>query len=290
MWQPDIEALADQLSGDFGLSIDAISKHPAGGWPAFELRPADIPREISFGVHVSLGWRSIAFALMPGSFAGPLVAAMGEAGDGAKQTFAALAETCARSRGSVSLNANGAEMDVLRPESWPSDWHRVSLGLVKSPAVVNTEDYGENDRELAVWTRRYFSLAMALMPVEELEHEAAFNPEGLPEGARIRIETNRYERSRINRAACIELHGDSCLACDFNFGETYGEAGRGFIHVHHVTPVSRLGEGYLVNPATDLVPLCPNCHAMAHRFDPPASVGQLRQLRAGNIEEEEGVA
>lgn len=286
MWQPDIEALAGRLSDDFGLKIEAVSKRPAGGWPAFELRPADIPREISFSVHVSLGWRSITLALVPGSFAGPLVDAMGVAGGSAKQTFAALAETCARSRGSVSLNADGTELDPLRPESWPAGWRCVSLGLVKSPAVVNTEDYQENDRELTVWARRYFSLAMALMPVEELEFEAALNPEGLPEGAKIRVEANRYERSRINRAACIELHGDSCLVCDFNFGETYGEAGRGFIHVHHVTPVSRLGEGYQVNPATDLVPLCPNCHAMAHRFDPPASVGQLRQLRAGKGEEE----
>lgn len=286
MWQPDIEVLAGQLSDDFGLRIEAISSQPAGGWPAFELRPADTPREISFRVRVTLGWRSIALALVPGSFAGPLIAEMGSASDSAKQTFAALAETCVRSKGVVSLSADGTDLDPFRPESWPSDWHRISLGLVKSPAVVNTEDHGENDRELAVWTRRYFSLAMALMPVEELEPEALFNPGGLPEGARIRIEANRYERSRINRAACIELHGDSCLACDFNFGETYGEAGRGFIHVHHVTPVSRLGEGYQVNPATDLVPLCPNCHAMAHRFDPPASVEKLRQLRGGKSAEE----
>ena len=100
----------------------------------------------------------------------------------------------------------------------------------------------------------------------------------MPEGACVRVEINRYERSRINRAACIEIHGESCLVCGFNFGREYGEAGRGFINVHHVVPVSRLGPGYRINPVTDLVPLCPNCHAMAHRFDPPASVNTLRAL------------
>ncbi|WP_404365801.1 HNH endonuclease [Sphingomonas sp. MMS24-J45] len=279
MWQPDIEGLAGQLSHDFGLPIDAVAKPLSGGWPAFELRPADIPREISFGVGVVLGWRSITLSLTPGAFAGPLVAAMGEADDGARQTFVALAKVCIGARAGVSLEVDGKSLDPLQAGDWPTDWRRVSLVLARSPAAVNTEDHGENDRELSVWTHRYLSLAMALMPVEELEPNSVLNPEGLPEGAKVRVEANRYERSRINRAACIELQGDSCLACDFNFGETYGEAGRGFIHVHHVTPVSQIGAGYRVNPATDLVPLCPNCHAMAHHFDPPASIEQLRKLR-----------
>jgi 5-methylcytosine-specific restriction protein A len=45
----------------------------------------------------------------------------------------------------------------------------------------------------------------------------------------------------------------------------YGEIGRGFIHVHHVVPISSIGESYKVDPAKDLVPVCPNCHAMLHR-------------------------
>jgi 5-methylcytosine-specific restriction protein A len=56
--------------------------------------------------------------------------------------------------------------------------------------------------------------------------------------------------------------------------------GEGFVHVHHVTPVSEIGPGYVVNPATDLVPLCPNCHAMAHRSSPPLAVEALKKLLA----------
>ena len=38
--------------------------------------------------------------------------------------------------------------------------------------------------------------------------------------------------------SAIEIHGDSCKACGFNFGEVYGDHGSGFIHVHHVMPIS----------------------------------------------------
>jgi len=278
MWQPDIHRLAGQLTQEFGLGFTAVSKQVAGGWPAFELRPVGVPREIAFAVDVALGWRSITLSLTPGAFAGPLVMAMGEADEGARPTFLGLARICVESKAAVSLKVDGIELNPHDLSGWPSEWHRVGLSLVKSPAVVNTEDDAANDMELRVWVQRYLSLALSLMPVEELEPEAALNPEGLPEGASVRIEVNRYERSRINRAACIELHGDSCLVCEFNFGRAFGEAGRGFIHVHHVIPVSELGPGYRVNPASDLVPLCPNCHGMAHRFVPPASVEQLREL------------
>lgn len=66
----------------------------------------------------------------------------------------------------------------------------------------------------------------------------------------------------------------------FDFEKTYGEHGMGFIHVHHLRPLSSLGEGYLVDPETDMVPLCPNCHAMVHRGNEamPLSLEALRRL------------
>ena len=62
----------------------------------------------------------------------------------------------------------------------------------------------------------------------------------------------------------MNIHGYSCFVCGFNFFETYGEIGRQFIHVHHINPLSQIGE-QSVNPITDLVPVCPNCHCMIHR-------------------------
>jgi len=40
-------------------------------------------------------------------------------------------------------------------------------------------------------------------------------------------------------------------------------------------------EEYRLNPETDLVPVCPNCHAMLHTSEPPLSVDELKaQLRS----------
>lgn len=65
-------------------------------------------------------------------------------------------------------------------------------------------------------------------------------------------------------------------------GSVYGDVVEGFIEIHHVTPVSQLGAGYLIDPANDLVPLYPNCHAVAHRRSPPYSVEEIRLMAGVN--------
>ena len=97
---------------------------------------------------------------------------------------------------------------------------------------------------------------------------------GYPEGAKVTISVNRYERDSRNRKACIDHYGCRCRACGMDFGERYGPLAVGFIHVHHVVPVSELDDGYIVDPVKDLVPLCPNCHAMVHHIR--ISVDELR--------------
>ncbi|MFK4136555.1 HNH endonuclease [Pseudomonas luteola] len=89
---------------------------------------------------------------------------------------------------------------------------------------------------------------------------------------------NRYERSIGARNACLAHHGYKCAACTFDFESVYGVIGRDFIHVHHVVPLASIGRNYQIDPLNDLVPVCPNCHAMLHRMDPPMSVEQLRAL------------
>ena len=99
------------------------------------------------------------------------------------------------------------------------------------------------------------------------------------EGSVTRVSVNRYERSRAARAACIDQHGAQCAACGLNFEKMYGEIGRGFIHVHHIVPVSQSGGAYKLDPVKDLVPVCPNCHAMLHiGVEEPRTVEHLRNL------------
>ena len=85
------------------------------------------------------------------------------------------------------------------------------------------------------------------------------------EGVKRQVTVNNYERDHKARLQCIKIHGTACAVCGIDFEKMYGELGKGFIHVHHIVPIHTIGQGYKVNPATDLVPVCPNCHAMLHR-------------------------
>ncbi|UZX02279.1 HNH endonuclease [Arthrobacter sp. CDRTa11] len=106
-------------------------------------------------------------------------------------------------------------------------------------------------------------------------------PGTYPGGAVSWEQVNRYERDPEARRACIAHRGTNCAACGFSFEVTYGEIGRDFIQVHHVVPVSELGNGYQLDPITDLVPLCANCHAMAHHgVSTPRTEGELRRVLA----------
>lgn len=103
-------------------------------------------------------------------------------------------------------------------------------------------------------------------------------PESMWEGGKRTVSVNAYERSADARAACIEAHGSKCAICGFDFGEVYGPEFQGFIHVHHRVPVSTIGARYKVDPAKDLVPLCPNCHAIVHYGNKTRSEDEVRQM------------
>ncbi|WP_414676485.1 HNH endonuclease [Longimicrobium sp.] len=38
----------------------------------------------------------------------------------------------------------------------------------------------------------------------------------------------------------------------------------GVIHVHHLHPLSEVGEAHLLDPVEDLRPVCANCHVVLH--------------------------
>lgn len=86
----------------------------------------------------------------------------------------------------------------------------------------------------------------------------------LTEGAVCRVTVNAYERNPVARSRCIGHYGPTCIVCRFNFGAVYGLFAERFIHVHHIKPLSEVGEEYEVDPIADLRPVCANCHAIIH--------------------------
>ncbi len=123
--------------------------------------------------------------------------------------------------------------------------------------------------------RAYLRFVLEVDPVY-LSPDEIENPDQYVEGVKKTITVNSYERDPNARNECIEIHGINCAVCDMNFEEVYGLIGIGYIHVHHIRPLSEIKGSYVVNPRTDLIPVCPNCHAMLHRPKDTISVETLK--------------
>lgn len=81
---------------------------------------------------------------------------------------------------------------------------------------------------------------------------------------------------REKKIRSVKANGGSlaCEACHFDFEQTYGDRGRGFIECHHVEPLHETGER--PRNINDLALLCSNCHRMVHRKPPWPTPAQLR--------------
>lgn len=105
------------------------------------------------------------------------------------------------------------------------------------------------------------------------------------EGKRIEYYTAKYERSKANRDKAVSLHGTKCFGCGFDFEKSYGKRGKGYIEIHHIKPLYELETEVTIDPKTDLVPVCSNCHRMIHRKKGDVlTMEDLKQLVKDNIE------
>ncbi|MDE0156494.1 MAG: HNH endonuclease [Gammaproteobacteria bacterium] len=115
----------------------------------------------------------------------------------------------------------------------------------------------------------------SLLP-EEVEASKQYK-----EGATRTVTINAYERNMDARKKCIKHHGYKCAVCSFDFESMYGPIGKNYIHVHHLVPLAEIRTEYEIDPINDLVPICPNCHAMIHKTRDTLTIGQLKQCLTG---------
>ena len=114
--------------------------------------------------------------------------------------------------------------------------------------------------------------------VEQFAEEVNIENKDLyKEGFKKTIIVNSYERNPKARQKCIEYWKPICQVCEIDFFKNYGEIGKGFIHVHHIVPISEIGKEYEIDPKKDLIPVCPNCHSMIHRVNPPLTIEELKK-------------
>lgn len=128
--------------------------------------------------------------------------------------------------------------------------------------------------ELNAYIEQYFNDCYAEGYFVDVDERSQYH-----EGHVRSVKVNIYERSSIARGKCIAYHGSACVICGLNFGERYGDLGEGFIHVHHLKPLHSIRQDYVVDYKNDLVPVCPNCHAMIHRI-PQGEEMDVDALRA----------
>lgn len=153
------------------------------------------------------------------------------------------------------LAKSGDQYLEVIPETRTANYWRDGVRAIEKPVYEKILGLLKND-EIA-------TLESTSAP--QSSDEDIYSYESGSEGEKKSKFVTYYERDPKLRRQAIAIHGSSCAACGFNFGKFYGEYAEGFIHVHHIKPVAELGGSTVVDPETDLIPLCANCHSVVHR-------------------------
>lgn len=121
-------------------------------------------------------------------------------------------------------------------------------------------------------------------PEEEEDERADFPMMKTKEGKPIETTHRRLERNPRARRECLRYYRCRhrgkivCEICGFDFERAYGKEFRHMIHVHHLTPLASYEGEHGIIPMTELIPICPNCHAVAHRRTPPYTPDDIRAM------------
>ena len=150
----------------------------------------------------------------------------------------------------------------------PAEASASGVRLGKRTNVPNLISSASSYRQVAAWQTNVSG---------EIFHE---KKSAYYEGAVETINVNRYERNKEARRKCIAHYGQACQACDIDLSKKYGSVAENFTHVHHIKKLSTISAKYQIDPVTDLIPLCPNCHAIAHLRKEPYSVQQIKSMIA----------
>lgn len=270
MSDKDIVKNSLETAFDIPFSVEMLYEYKE---PVFILAPEDPGKEF-FSIKISFRNRiRLTMDFIPQKYSVKFVHSMGKRSEENRQIFSAYCTLMTKRGAKVAVKVNGMDINVSDVSSWPEEWASFEAKVTKMPIVENgIPDYFEITRE---WGSLMMGMVLALADIIPIGEEEA---EGYVEGDVKQQNSVRYERNLLNRKLCLESKGYSCMICGFEFEKVYGKLGHHFIHVHHITPVSKLGSGYIINPMKDLIPVCPNCHAMLHRNDPPLQPEQLKEI------------
>lgn len=252
----DIEYICARVQGATGIKID-VNYERLPDQDLIHLRPQGFKPNRGIRIKCSLKWRTLNSKLVFEDYAQDVA-----------DHIVTRKERVDVFEDVVESYKKGSKKRVVSYSI--EDANSFQFNIEETPIDVSVESLEEHI------SKQCIDILNAILLFFELKEERT-DQTGLPEGAKKVVEVNKYERSRINRAACINHFGPICHACGFDFEKTYGDIGKGFIHVHHIIPASKIGDDYVLNPIRDLIPLCPNCHAIVHKKDPPFEIEEIKE-------------
>lgn len=224
-----------------------------------------------FSVHITAGLQLVFAELVWDSFAQSMLQSISDASQEDWVRVGLLRAALSNTNVKTSLEIDGKELgrDAEIDSSNP-----IKTIEIRAQTLAWRQSKTDDAAEVAA---AVLAILIALLPLDTQGESFIDIPvDAEVEGAKQVGISTRYERSRANRAVAILVHGTRCVVCEIDLGERYFDIGDNFVEIHHLRPVHLMLSPEVVNPITDLVPLCSNCHRMAHRTDPPHSPETLR--------------
>lgn len=144
--------------------------------------------------------------------------------------------------------------------------------LINSAVITCSRQTGLSLPVLDVlWYQAVQTLGQAKLPDEA-------DPGGLEGGDRQPYLRTKRNAAIVRKAKVRWSDGGTvspaCAVCGWSMAEVYGDAGFGVIHAHHDIAIGGSTETR-VTRISDLVPVCPSCHAVLHSSG--LSVAELRK-------------
>jgi 5-methylcytosine-specific restriction protein A len=242
-----------------------VTESVDNGEPVYIIAPEDDSKEL-FEIRVSFRNRvRLYMDFVPQKYSATFIEAMSHQPEESRSRFIRYAELISSKGAKCNISANGSPLDLKDTSAWPDNWKDFKLRVTKMP-IEEDGDF-QYSEAANTWGSLMMGMVLSLADIVPIEDDGS--SEGYREGDLHRVEVNRYERNPLNRKLCLTEKGYDCVVCGMNFEKVYGDIGHHFIHVHHIVPVSQVGAGYVIDPIRDLIPVCPNCHAMLHRKNPP---------------------
>ena len=269
--------LLSNLGAKLGVKLVAI-ENPKGSSPYFEIRLAGLDPQTTFSFILSRSWKSTQIQFSPGLFAGPFVLYL------CQQLLLNAAKVLNQIQNSqgefseIKLEIDDRQLSLIPYDLAKAPFLNFEVEVLTNTSSINFGLLNEQEEKLIVFA---VTILISVLPITEYIFRSPDEVVGFPEGAVAQVLVNKYERDPRNRREAIRIHGKSCLVCGFNFKEKYGDLGNDYIVVHHLVPVSIIGENYQVDPSNDLATVCANCHAMLHRQDPPLAIEDLKSKLLG---------